>query len=221
MSAELQRETAAAITHDLGSGYGSKVRWILTADENCLSGVAGTTFDEELLGLVRHHLIRVPSLEERREDLPLLIVRMLETVGAEQGKEIRGIELDTLDSLLTHTFSGQVAELLGELRRLVSATSEGELVGGTVSGLAVAPESGAAAVAAASIGDEATTVLHEDDLKVVIPAVERLLIDRVLRRARGNQSRAARELNLSRGALIAKIKDYDIPDYRALRRSKS
>ena len=63
-------------------------------------------------------------------------------------------------------------------------------------------------------------MLGDDDLKVVIPTVERMLIDRVLRRAMGNQSRAARELNLSRGALIAKIKEYEIPDYRSLRRSK-
>jgi DNA-binding NtrC family response regulator len=221
MSAELQRETAAAITHDLGSGYGTKVRWVLTADEECLSATSENPLGEELLGLVQHHLIRVPPLEERREDLPLLIVRMLEAVGAEQGKEIRGIELDTLDSLLTHTFTGQVAELLGELRRLVSATPEGELVRGTVRGSATSTLAGAEAVDGPVLDDETSAVLHEDDLKVVIPAVERLLIDRVLRRSKGNQSRAARELNLSRGALIAKIKDYDIPDYRTLRRGKS
>ena len=57
-----------------------------------------------------------------------------------------------------------------------------------------------------------------DDLKEVIPGVERLIIDRVLRRVKGNQSQAARTLNLSRGALIAKIKEYEIEDYRALRR---
>ena len=146
---------------------------------------------------------------------------MLEAVGAEQGKEIRGIELDTLDSLLTHSFTGQVAELLGELRRLVSATPEGELVGGIVHGSLVAAANGTAAIASPTPADETAAVLHEDDLKIVIPAVERLLIDRVLRRAKGNQSRAARELNLSRGALISKIKDYDIPDYRTLRRGRS
>jgi DNA-binding NtrC family response regulator len=221
MSDELQRETASAITHDLGSGYGAKVRWVLTADEECLSATAEHSLCEDLLGLVRRHLIRVPSLEERREDLPLLIVRMLEAVGAEQGKEIRGIELDTLDSLLTHSFTGQVAELLGELRRLVSATPEGELVGGIVHGSLVAAANGTAAIASPTPADETAAVLHEDDLKIVIPAVERLLIDRVLRRAKGNQSRAARELNLSRGALISKIKDYDIPDYRSLRRGES
>jgi two-component system response regulator HupR/HoxA len=141
---------------------------------------------------------------------------MLAAVGAEQGKEIRGIELDTLDSLLGHTFAGQMTELLGELRRLVSATAAGEMVRGVVRGSA-APAEQATAEAGARASDE-VGVLEDDDLKVVIPAVERLLIDRVLRRARGNQSRAARELNLSRGALIAKIKDYDIPDYRSLRR---
>jgi len=69
-------------------------------------------------------------------------------------------------------------------------------------------------------GFDATAMLGEDDLKVVIPTVERLLIDRVLRRSLGNQSKAARDLNLSRGALIAKIKEYEIPDYRSLRRNK-
>jgi DNA-binding protein Fis len=54
----------------------------------------------------------------------------------------------------------------------------------------------------------------------VIPAVERLVIDRVLQRTLGNQSKAARVLNLSRGALIAKMKEYEIPDYRYLRRRR-
>jgi DNA-binding NtrC family response regulator len=98
----------------------------------------------------------------------------------------------------------------------VSATPTGEMVRGSVRrsvGSASSPdEAGQAADAAIMLG--------QDDLKVVIPAVERMLIDRVLRRSMGNQSKAARELNLSRGALIAKIKDYDIPDYRSLRRSR-
>jgi DNA-binding protein Fis len=54
----------------------------------------------------------------------------------------------------------------------------------------------------------------------VIPGIERLVIDRVLCREKGNQSQAARVLNLSRGALIAKIKEYGIPDYRSLRRKE-
>lgn len=215
MSTSLQVETAAAIEQDLGAGYGAKVRWILTADTDSVVGGGSGVIAPPLLDVVSRHLVRVPTLEERREDLPLLVVRLLETVGVEQGKEIRGIELDTLDSLLSHTFTGQMSELLGELRRLVSATVEGEIVRGEVSGAKVGTAGGASSPGETT---ETTAVLEDDDLKVVIPAVERLLIDRVLRRAKGNQSRAARELNLSRGALIAKIKEYEIPDYRSLRR---
>ena len=205
------------IGKDQGSDYGSKVRWILTVAENCESLMADGSIDQALFDHTSRNLIRVPTLEERREDLSLVIVRMLDTVGAEQGKEIPGIALETLDSLLGYSYEGQMSELLSELRRLVSATPEGEMVRGSVRRASI--ESGDIA------GDEiegihAAAVLGEDDLKVVIPAVERLLIDRVLRRSLGNQSKAARELNLSRGALIAKIKEYEIPDYRSLRRSK-
>jgi len=217
MSIPLQAELAVMIGKDQGSGYGSKVRWILTAAESCEALMADGAIDQGLFDYAARNLIRVPTLEERREDLPLVIVRMLETVGDEQGKEIPGIALETLDSLLGYSFEGQMSELLSELRRLVSATPEGEMVRGSVrrafvgSGDAVGDE---------IEGVDAAAVLGEDDLKVVIPAVERLLIDRVLRRSLGNQSKAARELNLSRGALIAKIKEYEIPDYRSLRRSR-
>ena len=217
MSSELQRQMASVIEEDGVSGYGSKVRWILTGDEEIIGSAEGGGLDASLFNQLQNHLIRVPSIEERREDLPLIVVRMLEWVGAEQGKQIHGIALETLDSLLVHPFDGQIAELLGELRRLVSATPEGEMVRGSLQ------RSSSDAEFTAEDGGEVVdtaVVLSQDDLKVVIPAVERLLIDRVLRRSLGNQSKAARELNLSRGALIAKIKEYGIQDYRSLRRSK-
>jgi DNA-binding NtrC family response regulator/pSer/pThr/pTyr-binding forkhead associated (FHA) protein len=217
MSIPLQADLAVMIGKDQGSDYGSKVRWILTVAEGCEALMADGAIDQELFDHAARNLIRVPTLEERREDLPLVIVRMLEIVGDEQGKEIRGIALETLDSLLGCTFEGQMSELLSELRRLVSATPEGEVVRGSVRRAFI----GSGDVAGEDIKRiDAAAVLGEDDLKVVIPAVERLLIDRVLRRSLGNQSRAARELNLSRGALIAKVKEYEIPDYRSLRRSK-
>jgi DNA-binding NtrC family response regulator len=217
MSSELQRQTASVIEEDGVSGYGSKVRWILTGDEEIIGSAEGGGLDASLFNQLQNHLIRVPSIEERREDLPLIVVRMLEWVGAEQGKQIHGIALETLDSLLVHPFDGQIAELLGELRRLVSATPEGEMVRGSLQ--RSSSDAGFTAEDGGEVVDTAV-VLSQDDLKVVIPAVERLLIDRVLRRSLGNQSKAARELNLSRGALIAKIKEYGIQDYRSLRRSK-
>jgi DNA-binding protein Fis len=42
-----------------------------------------------------------------------------------------------------------------------------------------------------------------------------------MRRFEGNQSRGAQILNISRGSLIAKLKEYTIPDYRYLRRERN
>jgi hypothetical protein len=69
---------------------------------------------------------------------------------------------------------------------------------------------------------DAEAVLHQtDDLKVIVETVEREVIDRAMRRVEGNQSRGAHVLNISRGSLIAKLKEYGIPDYRYLRRERT
>lgn len=67
----------------------------------------------------------------------------------------------------------------------------------------------------------AETVLRQtDDLKKIVETVEREVIDRAMRRVEGNQSRGAQVLNISRGSLIAKLKEFGIPDYRYLRRER-
>jgi hypothetical protein len=66
-----------------------------------------------------------------------------------------------------------------------------------------------------------TALRQTDDLKVIVETVEREVIDRAMRRVEGNQSRGAHVLNISRGSLIAKLKEYQIPDYRYLRRERT
>jgi hypothetical protein len=69
---------------------------------------------------------------------------------------------------------------------------------------------------------EAELALREtDDLKKIMDTVTREVIDRAMRRLEGNQSRAATVLNISRGSLVAKLKEYQIPDYRYLRRERT
>ncbi|MEO8430758.1 MAG: helix-turn-helix domain-containing protein [Acidobacteriota bacterium] len=68
---------------------------------------------------------------------------------------------------------------------------------------------------------EIDSVLRQtDDLKKIVETVEREVIDRAMRRVEGNQSRGAEILNISRGSLIAKLKEYHVPDYRYLRRDR-
>ncbi len=210
----LQRELCSTIRTDLERAYGPSVRWVATTEEDLLTLVNDGRLDADLFNIFQQHLMKVPSLAERREDLSLLIVSLLHRLASEQGKEVRGIELETLNSLVVHPFQGEMGELVTELRRLVTATPDGAMVRGRVP-LHVGGGDPGVEAAPDVTGVE---LLSLDDLKVVIPGIERIIIDRVLRKTRGNQSKAARILNLSRGALIAKMKDYEIPDYRYLRK---
>ena len=84
-----------------------------------------------------------------------------------------------------------------------------------------APEAAPAPAPRETESSLAETVLRQtDDLKKIVETVEREVIDRAMRRVEGNQSRGAQILNISRGSLIAKLKEFGIPDYRYLRRER-
>lgn len=83
-----------------------------------------------------------------------------------------------------------------------------------------APRARAVASAAESTDIE-KVVGKTDDLKEIFATVERHVIDRAMRKVRGNQSKGAQLLNISRGALIAKLKSYRIEDYRHSKRAPS
>ncbi len=195
-------------------GADGSVRWFLTCGEDPLALVQQGRLGSALFLLFSRRMLRVPRLAERREDLPLLIANLLRQVAAEQGKVLRGITLECLNTLLARSFPGEMAELVGEVNRLVTATPDAEMV--RCENLAAADGAVSAVGVEAAVGSG--EVIAADSLKAVIPQVERLIIDRVMRRLKGNQSKAARTLEISRGALIAKLKEYGVPDYRYLRR---
>lgn len=187
----------------------SSIRWVVTCAEDPLALVQQGKLSSALFMLFSQRMLRVPRLEERKEDLPLIIASLLREVASEQGKRVRGLTVECLNALLSRTYPGQMAELIGELRRLVAAAAENDMVR--------CDEQVTQAVARTT-GVEGAELLLSDNLKEVVPRVEHLIIDRVMRKVKGNQSKGARILGISRGALIAKIKEYSIPDYRYLRR---
>ena len=110
-----------------------------------------------------------------------------------------------MNALLNYQYPGNIRELENEVRRLAAQVGSG-------------------AVSLADLdqkfsGEHVELALKEsDDLKEIVEKVERQVIERVMRKVRGNQSLGARLLNISRGSLIAKMKEYDIKDFRYLKR---
>jgi DNA-binding NtrC family response regulator len=212
LPAAFQVELAGLISAQQSESAGPMpARWVITCGENPLALVQQGDLASGLFQVFSHFMLRVPRLAERREDLPLLIAGLLRRVALEQRKQLRGISLECLNSLLAHPFSGEMSELVSEINRLVTATPNGEMVR-CEAGAGPAPAEGGAQP------PDVAGVLASDNLKVTVPKVERLLIDRVMHRVKGNQSKGARALGISRGALIAKLKEYGIPDYRYLKK---
>ncbi len=211
----LQSELAALIAaQQRETPTPGSVRWVMTCGEDPLALVQKGKLASSLFMLFSRRMLRVPRLAERREDLPLLIAALLRRVAAEQGKSLRGISLECLNALLSRDYPGEMAELVGEINRLVTATPDGEMVRCEVS------SASAGVTASGDSNAELLQLLSSDNLKQIVPRIEQLLIDRVMRRVKGNQSRGAKVLGISRGALIAKLKEYNVPDYRFLRRRK-
>lgn len=86
--------------------------------------------------------------------------------------------------------------------------------------VAVVPRPEPAAREATEVAGIEAILRQTDDLKKIVETVEREVIDRAMRRVEGNQSRGAEILNISRGSLIAKLKEYQVPDYRYMRRER-
>jgi DNA-binding NtrC family response regulator len=207
LSPSAQARLFDAIVSGISPGDGAKlnVRWIATTSTNLIPAVESGAFRRDLYFRLAVLTLRLPSLAERREDIPALFHHF---VKRHASGVLGPVEPDALNALLTYRYPGNARELENEVVRLTAVLGPEDPV--TLDRLD--PKFREA---------EAGVILHEvDDLKKIVESVERQVIDRVMRKVEGNQSRGAELLNISRGSLIAKMADFGIRDYRYLRRER-
>jgi transcriptional regulator of acetoin/glycerol metabolism len=178
------------------------VRVIGTSTRSLTRSVEDGQFRDDLYFRLSSLTLRLPALRDRKEDLPTLIDAMAVRHG---GPTADRFDVEAMNALLGYPYPGNVRELENEIRRLAAQVGN-------------APIS-LADLDAKFSGEHVELALNEsDDLKEIVNKVERQVIERVMRKVRGNQSLGARLLNISRGSLIAKMKEYDIKDFRYLKR---
>jgi DNA-binding NtrC family response regulator len=88
--------------------------------------VAEGRFRQDLYYRISVIVIRVPSLRDRRADIPLLIGSFLEDACARAGQK-KVLSTGALDALLRHAWPGNVRELRNTIERLV-VSSRGSLI---------------------------------------------------------------------------------------------
>jgi len=178
------------------------VRVIGTSSRPLTRAVEDGHFRDDLYFRLSALTLRLPPLKDRKEDLPALLDAFAVRHG---GPPADRFDVEAMNALLGYGYPGNVRELENEVRRLAAQGASGTVK--------------LADLDQKFSGEHVELALKEsDDLKEIVEKVERQVIERVMRKVRGNQSLGARLLNISRGSLIAKMKQYDVKDFRYLKR---
>ncbi len=201
------------------------VRIIAATNKRLEEAVASREFREDLFYRLNVVRVSLPTLRERREDIPLLIDYFLKTIASAEGRKPKSILEDAQERLMQHDWPGNVRELENVIRRTI-VMAKGEAIraddlptdirsvgrdpAGTSQALGQAEPPLAAAIDLGTISAKLFHWAKERPDIAVLPAVERELIAHALRETNGNQVRAAKLLGITRATLRKRIEKFSI-----------
>ncbi|HTT39227.1 MAG TPA: sigma 54-interacting transcriptional regulator [Burkholderiales bacterium] len=96
------------------------VRIISATHRDLDEAIKAGTFREDLYYRLHVVALSLPSLSQRREDIPLLANHFLKTLAARYGKTLNGFAQDALEVLVRHTWPGNVRELYNVVEQAVA-----------------------------------------------------------------------------------------------------
>jgi two-component system response regulator HupR/HoxA len=181
------------------------VRVIAATNRDLEEDVRTGRFREDLYYRLATIPLHVPPLRERPMDLPLLARRLLETTARALDKPAEGIDAAAMEGLAAYTWPGNVRELQNEILRMVALADAPllgvELLSPRILGAAAGPDAGPALPSTEGLSGNLRERMEQLEQRVIVQAMQR---------HRGNKSRAARELGLSRVGLRAKLGRYGL-----------
>ncbi|MBX9784940.1 MAG: sigma-54 dependent transcriptional regulator [Chitinophagaceae bacterium] len=95
------------------------VRVIAATNKDLLKEVEAKNFRLDLYHRLSVIIIHVPSLNQRKEDIPLLADYFLKQVADEYGQAVKAIDKDAVDALRQHNWSGNIREFRNVMERLI------------------------------------------------------------------------------------------------------
>lgn len=177
------------------------VRVIAATNADLEQRVAEGKFREDLyyrLSVIRIH---VPTLRQRREEIPHLTTYFLREASDRLGKPDMQLSSDVLDLFAQYWWPGNVRQLRNEIQRAVAMAPPGGIIG---------PEHLSADLTAATPATPSNggriSLRGGQTLASVVDDIERDLIREMMSRHRGNISETARALGLTRRGLYLKLR---------------
>jgi PAS domain S-box-containing protein len=197
MQVRLLRVLQDHVYEPLGSveSVRADVRVIAATHRDLSRMVEDGSFREDLFYRINVMKLELPSLKQRREDIPLLIDHFVGRFNRLQNKDVVGVSDEVLSTLMTYDFPGNARELENIIEHAFVLCS-----GGLIETRHLPPE--------ISHGSEVPAVEARGGM--TLREMETLQITLALHRHGGNRTAAAQELGIHPSTLFRKIKDLEI-----------
>jgi DNA-binding NtrC family response regulator len=168
------------------------VRVLSATNADLRAACAAGNFREDLLFRLNTVEIHIPSLRQRREDIPALALHFLSKFTSRYNKQIEGFSPEALQKLTEYNWPGNVRELEHTVERAVIMCRE-------------------QAIEAYHLGLQSSSQAAAPDFsEMSLEEVEALLVGKALARYSGNISQAAEVLGLSRGTFYRRMEKYGL-----------
>jgi two-component system nitrogen regulation response regulator GlnG len=194
------------------------VRIIAATHQNLEQRVSEGKFREDLYHRLNVIRIHIPTLSERREDIPILAAHFLQKAGAELAVEVKSLSKETINVLSNLPWPGNVRQLENMCRWLTVMASGQEVLPHDlppeIKQQPVSTEKTAEAVnwqtLLASWADTQLQSGHNNILDDAIMSFERILLERALHFTHGHKQDAAKRLGWGRNTLTRKLKELNM-----------
>ncbi len=213
VQAKLLRVLQEGEVRPVGEDHSAKVdvRIIAATHRDLMQMASAGKFREDLYYRLKVVHLKIPSLRERPEDIPMLARHFLGEFSRRFGVGPYKLTPSLLERLNDYSWPGNVRELENALESLVALSQGNELDLSLLPEARVAVAEGAPATAASTPPTTSSELAHAD-LKTRMDAYERGIIVAALESSRGNRSQAARNLGINRATLHGKLRKYGLTD---------
>jgi two-component system response regulator AtoC len=160
-------------------------------------------FREDLFYRLNVLPIPIPPLRERKEDIPLLIQHFIGKYNQSMNKNVAGLDHKALEALMNYKWYGNVRELENTIERAIVLADKSNI---ELENLPIEIQEFKEEVHLEPLPDE------EYSIKKASKALEINLINKALKKTKGNHTHAAKLLEISHRALLYKIKEYGITE---------
>ncbi|TYS68169.1 PAS domain S-box protein [Sutcliffiella horikoshii] len=180
------------------------VRVIAATNVNLEKGIADGSFREDLYYRLNRMPIHIPPLRKRKEDIEALSEHLIRKINQDYGRNVEGLTPRAINHLAAYDWPGNVRELENVLGRAIIFMKFNEVFIDTehIPDLAITGDK--------VVQDSAETVSSDYTLAELLEGYEAKIIQKILKKNKGNKTKTAKELGVSIRNLYYKMEKFMI-----------